>query len=178
MRKLLLAAAAIAALGGAAALWIALPPRVEQLDAGLGEPVDPALIARGEYVARLGDCVACHTGTGGKPMAGGLKLETPMGMIYSTNITPDAKTGIGGWTFGEFDRAMRKGVARDGHNLYPAMPYPSYAKMTPEDMRALYAYLTKGLEPVEKVNLASRMSFPFNLRFGLSYSEPAANRTG
>ena len=169
MRKLLFAGAVAAFLGGATALWIAQPPRVEALDAGLSNPVDPALIARGEYVARLGDCVACHTSSGDKPMAGGLKLETPMGVIYSTNITPDAKTGIGGWTFGEFDRAMRKGVAKDGHNLYPAMPYPSYAKMTAEDMRALYAYLTKGLEPIEKANLASQMTFPFNLRFGLSY---------
>lgn len=168
-RKLLFAGTAVAFLGAAASLWVARPPRVEALDAGLSEPVDPALIARGEYVARLGDCVACHTGPGGKPMAGGLKLETPMGVITSTNITPDPKTGIGGWTFGEFDRAMRKGVAKDGHNLYPAMPYPSYAKTTPEDMRALWAYLTRGLAPVEQANVPAQMAFPFNLRFGLSY---------
>ena len=95
------------------------------------------LIKRGEYVARLGDCVACHTSLNGAAMAGGLELKTPFGTIYSTNITPDAKTGLGTYSFVQFDRAMRKGVAADGHNLYPAMPYPSYAKITPDDMQAL-----------------------------------------
>lgn len=168
-RRAALAGIAAVIIGGGIALWIARPPSVEDLDPKLSNPIDPALIAKGEYVARLGDCIACHTASGGEPMAGGLKLETPMGVIYSTNITPDSKTGIGAWSFGEFDRAMRKGVAKDGHNLYPAMPYPSYAKTSQDDMRALYAYIMKGLKPVEKVNVPSQMKFPFNLRFGLSY---------
>jgi thiosulfate dehydrogenase len=158
-------AAAVAVLGGFA-VWIAVPPRIVETDPG---PADAEQIARGRYVAQLGDCVACHTETGGAVMAGGRALETPMGTIWSTNITPDRTTGIGGWSFGAFDRAMRKGVAADGHNLYPAMPYPSYAKISEADMKALYAYLMKGLEPVAKPNRAAAMHFPFNLRFGLSY---------
>src|SRR5271165_306999 len=81
----------------------------------------------GEYLARAGDCVACHSVPGGKAFAGGLKMGSPLGAIYSTNITPDPDTGIGNYTFEDFDRAVRKGLAKDGHRLYPAMPYPSYA---------------------------------------------------
>ena len=126
------------------------------------------LIERGRYVARLGDCVACHTGSKNQPMAGGLALETPFGKLYSTNITPDQGTGMGGYSFAQFDRAMRKGVAADGRNLYPAMPYPSYAKMTEEDMQALYAYLMQGVAPVQAANKPSEMGLPFNQRWGLS----------
>lgn len=130
--------------------------------------VDGALIERGRYLAQLGDCVACHTAPKGPPMAGGRALETPFGKLYSTNITPDRETGIGGYSFALFDRAMRKGVAADGHNLYPAMPYPSYAKMSEDDMQALYAYLTQGLQPVSRPNQPTEMSWPFNMRWGLA----------
>ncbi|NDP48107.1 MAG: c-type cytochrome [Sulfuriferula multivorans] len=126
------------------------------------------LLKRGEYVARLGDCIACHTTPNGKLMAGGLELKTPFGALYSTNITPDTQTGIGKYSFEQFDRAMRKGVAADGRNLYSAMPYPSYAKMTGEDMRALYAYLNQGLAPVNQPNKPAEMSWPFSMRWGLS----------
>ncbi|MDI9856625.1 c-type cytochrome [Comamonas sp. 17RB] len=126
------------------------------------------LVERGRYVARLGDCVACHTGSKTAPMAGGLALETPFGKLYSTNITPDKATGMGGYSFAQFDRAMRKGVAADGRNLYPAMPYPSYAKMTEDDMQALYAYLMQGVTPVQAANQPSEMGLPFNQRWGLS----------
>lgn len=126
------------------------------------------LVKRGEYVARLGDCVACHTSPKGAHMAGGLELKTPFGTIFSTNITPDPKTGIGKYSFAQFDRAMRKGIAADGHNLYPAMPYPSYAKMTNEDMQALFAYLNFGVAPVVQANRPVDMKFPFNQRWGLS----------
>ena len=105
-------------------------------------------VRQGEYLARLGDCVACHTAPNGKAMAGGLAMETPFGTLYSTNITPDSKTGIGAYTFGEFERAMRRGVAADGQNLYTAMPYPSFAKVSEDDMRALYQYLMFGVQPV------------------------------
>ena len=169
MKRLRTVAAMAAVLAAGVAIWMAVPPKITAKEPDFGASIDPALIRRGKYVAQLGDCVACHTEKGGAEMAGGLALETPMGTIWSTNITPDPKTGIGGWTFGEFDRAMRKGVAADGHNLYPAMPYPSYAKISEEDMTALWAYLTKGLQPVEKANRMAAMNFPFNLRFGLSY---------
>lgn len=126
------------------------------------------MINRGEYVARLGDCIACHTAPNGQNMAGGLELKTPFGALYSTNITPDKQTGIGRYTFEQFDRVMRKGVAADGRNLYSAMPYPSYAKMNGEDMRALYVYLTQGLAPVDHPNKPAEMSWPFSMRWGLS----------
>ncbi|MGE5028219.1 MAG: c-type cytochrome, partial [Betaproteobacteria bacterium] len=138
------------------------------------EPVPAAsegkseLVKRGEYVARLGDCIACHTSPDGKPMSGGLELKTPFGSIYSTNITPDHQTGIGKYSFEQFDRAMRKGIAANGRNLYPAMPYPSYAKLTGEDMRALYAFLTQGVAPVNQPNKPAQVSWPFSLRWGLT----------
>lgn len=149
-----------------------VPQIIDDLPADYAADLDAearTLVEHGRYVARLGDCVACHTGSDKtKPMAGGLALETPFGILYSTNITPDPETGIGQYTFEQFDRAMRKGVAADGHNLYPAMPYPSYAKITPEDMQALYAYLMRGVRPIKQANLPSEMSFPFNQRWGLA----------
>lgn len=129
--------------------------------------IDQNLIKQGEYLARAGDCVACHTAKDGKPFAGGLPMETPIGTIYSTNITPD-KTGLGDYSFKEFDKAVRHGVAKNGSTLYPAMPYPSYAKMSEQDMRALYAYLMQGVEPVQQANLEADMGFPFNQRWGLA----------
>ena len=125
-------------------------------------------VERGRYLAQLGDCVACHTSEKGTAMAGGRALDTPFGKLYSTNITPDKATGIGNYTFEQFDRAMRKGVAADGHNLYPAMPYPSYAKMTADDMQAHYTYLMLGLPPVQLANKPSEMHWPFNMRWGLA----------
>jgi thiosulfate dehydrogenase len=126
-------------------------------------------IRQGEYLAHLGDCVACHTAPNGKAMAGGLAMQTPFGTLYSTNITPDSKNGIGGYTFGQFDRAMRLGVAADGHNLYPAMPYPSFAKISEDDMKALYAYLMYGVEPVAQPNRENQMRWPFSMRAGLKF---------
>lgn len=129
---------------------------------------DANIVDRGKYLARLGDCVACHTSEKGAPMAGGRELKTPFGKLFSTNITPDRETGIGAYSFEQFDRAMRKGVAADGHNLYPAMPYPSYAKMTDEDMKALYAYLMQGQAPVKQANKPADMRWPFSMRWGLA----------
>jgi mono/diheme cytochrome c family protein len=115
-------------------------------------------LSHGEYVARLGNCVACHSLPEGAPLAGGLKMAVPMlGYIYATNITPDDATGIGQYTFEEFDRVMRTGVARDGHRLYPAMPYPSYAKMSEQDMRALYDFIMNEVQPVNQPNLAAEI---------------------
>ena len=143
------------------------------LEVHASEPITAAnseknLIERGQYLARLGDCIACHTAKGGAVMAGGLELKTPMGTIYSSNITPDAATGIGQYSFEQFDKVMRQGVTPAGQNLYPAMPYPSYAKMSEDDMRALYAYLMQDVAPVKMANLEADMGFPFNQRWGLA----------
>lgn len=130
---------------------------------------ESALIERGKYAAQLGDCVACHTASKGSAMAGGRELKTPLGTVYSTNITPDAQTGIGNYSFAQFERAMRKGVAADGHHLYPAMPYPSYARISGDDMHALYAFLMNGVAPVSQPNKPAEMRWPFSMRWGLSF---------
>ncbi|WP_250436401.1 cytochrome c [Caballeronia sp. ATUFL_F2_KS9A] len=128
---------------------------------------DDALVTRGAYLARAGDCVACHSTQKGKPLAGGLPMMTPLGAIYTTNITPDPDTGIGRYTEEDFARALREGVAKDGHNLYPAMPYPSYAKINDEDMHALYAYFMHGVTPVKQPNREPDMKWPLNMRWPL-----------
>jgi alcohol dehydrogenase (quinone), cytochrome c subunit len=133
------------------------------LPAAAQEPMD-----KGEYLARAGNCVVCHTVPGGQPFAGGLKMATPFGAIYTTNITPDPETGIGTYTFEDFDRALRLGVAKDGHHLYPAMPYPSYAKTTEEDSRALYEFFMKSVTPVRQENLASEIPWPLSMRWPLA----------
>ncbi|AZC47676.1 MULTISPECIES: c-type cytochrome [Pseudomonas] len=126
-----------------------------------------ALIKQGEYLARAGDCVACHTAKDGKPFAGGLPMETPIGTIYSTNITPD-KTGIGEYSFDDFDKAVRHGVAKSGSSLYPAMPYPSYARVSDADMQALYAYFMQGVAPVVQENRDSDIPWPLSMRWPLA----------
>jgi mono/diheme cytochrome c family protein len=132
-------------------------------------PADDPLVARGAYLAKAGDCVACHSAPKGRPFAGGLPMNTPMGKIYTTNITPDPETGIGKWTEEDFEKAVRQGVSKDGHNLYPAMPYPSYTKVRDDDVKALYAYFMKGVAPVNQANRAPDIPFPLNMRWPLKF---------
>lgn len=127
-----------------------------------------AQLAQGAYLAKAGDCAACHTANKAQPFAGGLPLATPFGTLYSTNITPDASTGIGSYSYDDFATALRQGIAKDGHRLYPAMPYPSYAKIDDADMHALYRYFTQGVKPVEQTNRAPALRFPFNVRVLMS----------
>jgi len=128
----------------------------------------PEAMSRGAYLARAADCVACHTVVDGKPFAGGLKMGTPFGNIYSTNITPDKQTGIGGYTLADFDRAVRHGVAKDGHELYPAMPYPSYAKISDSDLASLYGYFMHEVAPVNQPNRPGEIKWPMNIRWPLA----------
>jgi len=121
------------------------------------------LIKQGEYLARAGDCVACHTEPTGKPFAGGRPMATPFGNIYVPNITPDDETGIGKWTNDDFYRAMHNGVTRDGTLMYPAMPFASYTKVTRADCDAIYAYL-QSVTPVKQKNRPHELRFPFNRR--------------
>ncbi len=117
-------------------------------------------IARGRYLAIVGDCAGCHNAPGGRPYAGGLPIETPFGTLVSPNITPDCERGIGAWSDDEFVNAMQDGTRRGGEHLYPAMPYTYYTKATREDVLAIRAYL-QTLEPVHnevKVN-----HYPFHL---------------
>jgi mono/diheme cytochrome c family protein len=132
------------------------------------DAVTAELMQRGEYLAHAGNCVACHSVRGGAAYAGGLKMALPFGTIYATNITPDPDTGIGRYSLQDFDRAMRRGIARDGHYLYPSMPYPSYAKLQQADIRALYAYFMQGVTPVHQPNHPSDISWPLNARWPLA----------
>jgi mono/diheme cytochrome c family protein len=134
--------------------------------------------SKGEYLARAADCIACHSVPGGKAFAGGLKMGTPLGAIYSTNITPDPQTGIGNYTVEDFDRAVRKGVAKDGHRLYPAMPYPSYAKITDEDLRALYDFFMKQVAPVKQANQPSEIPSYLSFRWPLAIWDVIFARSG
>ena len=120
-------------------------------------------VRRGQEVAAAGMCVVCHTAPGGQANAGGFHMETPFGVIVSTNITPDTETGIGGWSFEAFERAMRRGIARDGTHLYPAFPYTSFTKMSDEDMHDLYAYMMSQ-PPVRNQPQETHLPFPFNQR--------------
>jgi mono/diheme cytochrome c family protein len=129
---------------------------------------DPELIDRGAYLAKLGDCAACHSIPGRPAFSGGLKMVTPIGAIYSTNITPDPTYGIGAFTFADFDRALRYGVA-EGHSLYPAMPFTSYYNTKPEDVRALYAYFRYAVAPAGIANRKSDIPFPLSMRWPLTY---------
>lgn len=126
-----------------------------------------AAVSQGEYVARASDCIACHTVDGGQPMAGGKKFSTPVGDIYSTNITPDNTYGIGNYRYADFEKAVRQGIARDGHALYPAMPYPSYAKMTDEDVKALYVYFMKDVTPAATANKQNDIPLLLSARWPL-----------
>jgi mono/diheme cytochrome c family protein len=124
---------------------------------------DPALIARGQYLARAGDCIACHTARDGKMFAGGLPMETPFGTLYTSNITPDAQTGIGMWTPDQFFMTMHNGRFPDGGLLYPAMPFASYTKVTREDSDAIFAYL-RSIPPVKQLSRPHDLRFPYNNR--------------
>jgi mono/diheme cytochrome c family protein len=126
------------------------------------------MVRRGEYLARLSDCVACHSTPNGKPFAGGLEMATPMGSIFTTNITPDQKTGIGSYSMADFDRALRHGIAVGGNRLYPAMPYPSYAKFSDDDVRDLYAFFLRDVKPVNQQNKPSEIPWPLNMRWPLA----------
>jgi mono/diheme cytochrome c family protein len=126
-----------------------------------------AAIERGKYLAIAADCGACHSAPNGKPFAGGLPIGTPLGTIYSTNITPSANFGIGRYTEEEFSRALRRGIRSDGAHLYPAMPYTSYARFTDEDTHALYLYFTKAVEPVDARGPETELPFPMSIRLSM-----------
>jgi mono/diheme cytochrome c family protein len=127
-------------------------------------PSGAALVERGRYLATASDCMACHTAQGGKPYAGGLPFKLPFGTLYSSNITPDPKSGIGKWSAAEFVRAVRHGVAANGKELYPAMPYSAYTNMSNDDVLAIRAYL-QTVPAVAENEPANQLAFPFNMPF-------------
>jgi mono/diheme cytochrome c family protein len=124
-------------------------------------------IERGHYLAIVGDCAPCHTAPGGKPYAGGRKIETPFGTLVSSNITPDRETGIGAWTDDEFVNSMHEGTGRDGRRLYPAMRYTYYTRVTRADALAIRAYLA-ALDPVRNEVISNQLPFPFSIRASMA----------
>ncbi|RKP58962.1 c-type cytochrome [Pararobbsia silviterrae] len=167
-RKSLFALSAVVIVAAAALVPVVWPGSSQhQGTAQAATPTtDADLIKKGEYLARAGDCIACHTVRGGEPMAGGLPMATPFGTLYSPNLTPDDETGIGKWTQNDFYRAMHTGRAKDGSLLYPVFPFVSYTKVTREDADAIYAYL-RSIKPVHQENKTPAMPFPFNNRNAL-----------
>ncbi len=139
--------------------------------AGTAQAADPAggahdragQVARGAYLARAGDCVSCHTATGGQPLAGGRAIPTPFGTIYSPNLTPDEATGLGNWSEEDFWKAMHDGIDADGHYLYPAFPFPSFTRLTRRDVDAIYAWL-RTVKPVHSPDRPNDLSFPYSMR--------------
>jgi len=127
-----------------------------------GEPTAED-VARGKALTNAGDCASCHTADPAKPFAGGKRIETPYGGIYSPNLTPDRETGLGAWSDDEFYRALRFGVARDGSRYYPAFPYPNFTKLTRQDILAIRAYLAT-LTPVKNASRAPELRWPLNYR--------------
>ncbi len=154
----------LAGLIGAALPWRAA---IAPIDRPLPNLYSAQTIERGRQLSAIGDCAICHTAPGGARLAGGYAIESPFGTIYGANITPDPETGIGSWSYAAFERAMRRGIARDGRHLYPAFPYTHFTKASDADLEALYAYLMA--QPAVRHNPpATRLSFPFNLRFTLA----------
>src|SRR5579872_5241045 len=142
---------------------LAWRPALAPIDPPAASAFPPDLVARGEQLAGAGYCATCHTAKGGQTYAGGFGLESGFGTIYSTNITPDPDTGIGRWSEAAFARAMHEGVARDGAHLFPAFPYTHFAKVSDDDVKALYAYFMTR-QPVKAVAPPNTLPFPLSIR--------------
>ena len=159
---LLACAAALAAL-----YWMGT--RDDAVPAAATAPADAAgMVEQGRYLARLGNCMACHTAQGGKAYAGGTPIPTPFGTLYGPNITPDPQTGIGGWSADDFWQALHNGKSKDGSLLYPAFPYTEYTRISRADADALFAYL-RTIEPVEQPSRSHELAFPYNQRGLLAF---------
>jgi mono/diheme cytochrome c family protein len=146
-----------------AAMAVAWRPRIAEVDPPSPETFDQALVKHGRDLVAIGNCSTCHTRRGGQDFAGDLPVPTPFGTIYSSNITPDAETGIGRWSEVAFRRAMRSGVDREGRHLYPTFPYDHFTHVSDEDDRALYAYLMTR-RPVHAQAHENQLPFPLDRR--------------
>lgn len=164
IRRIAIAAVAIALIGLVGFCILAWRPAIAPLERRPNPAsFSAASVARGEVLSDMGHCASCHTRPGGQPFAGGYGVNTPFGIIYGTNITPDPKTGIGLWSLAAFTRAMHEGVARNGSHLFAAFPYTAYTELNDEDVQALYAYLMTR-PPVSATVPQNTVPFPLNIR--------------
>ena len=163
IRRIAIAILAVAFLGLASVLLLSRRRVIPPIERSSPESFSAESIAHGEALAAAGHCASCHTRPGGQYYAGGYGVNTPFGIVYGTNITPDPKTGIGTWPLEAFLRAMRDGVARDGSHLFPAFPYNAYTKLTDDDLKALYAYLMTR-QPVSATVPPNTVPFPLSVR--------------
>lgn len=147
--------------------WLGMHDPVDTDDPGPAFVATPELLARGAYLARAGNCMACHTRRGDTPYAGGRPIATPFGTVYSSNLTPDLQTGIGAWSAAQFWRALHHGRSRDGRLLLPVFPYTSYTRVTREDSDALWAYL-RSLPAVSRTAQAHQLQWPYNTQWALA----------
>jgi mono/diheme cytochrome c family protein len=168
-KRIVIAATALAALAAvlvAVVAWLNLRGESEgPVEAGTAASADA--VARGAYLVRVGNCIACHTERGGVAFAGGRAIDTPFGVVYSSNLTPDAATGIGAWSSADFWRALHNGRARDGRLLYPAFPYPNYTLVAREDSDAMYRYL-RSLPATARPNTPHRLRWPYSTQSALA----------
>ena len=153
---------ALLVVGAGAVLW---HPAIAPVDSHPAFPTEQ--VARGAELAAIGDCAVCHTAAHGQPFAGGRGVPTPFGIVYATNITPDPDTGIGRWSEAAFQRAMRDGIDRTGHHLYPVLPYPHFTRATDNDIAAMYAFLMTR-PAVQATAPPNQLPFPLNQRFVLA----------
>ena len=163
-RRLAIGAVAFVLLGGVSSLLLCWRAPIASIERPNPTSFTPESVARGEVLAAEGHCLSCHVRPGGQPFAGGYGVNTPFGVIYGSNITPDLKTGIGGWSLAAFTRAMREGVSRDGSHLFAAFPFNAYTELQDDDVKALYAYLMT--RPAVSATVPpSTVPFPLNVRF-------------
>jgi mono/diheme cytochrome c family protein len=163
LKRIVIGAAGLGVLALLGFVALAWRPAITPIDPPPRTSFPAELIASGQVLAGAGYCAVCHTRQGGQPFAGGYRLRTPFGTIYSTNITPEPETGIGRWSLEAFARAMREGVARDGSHLFPAFPYDHFTKVFDDDVAALYAYVMTR-PPVTARAPTNTIPFPLNIR--------------
>lgn len=143
---------------------------------------DAAQVARGAYLARIGNCAQCHSQRGGLPYGGGRAVDTPFGAVYSSNLTPERRHGIGSWSADDFWRALHHGLSKDGRALSPAFPYTSYTRLTRSDSDALFAFL-QSLPASSQANTAPALRWPYGTQWALRawralYFTPAETTPG
>lgn len=163
VKRIVLIVLGLVALGSVGFGVFAWRPSIARIAPPPATRFAPALVAKGAALASAGYCASCHTVRGGQPFAGGYAMKTQFGTIYSTNITPDPRTGIGAWSEKAFERAMRHGVRRDGAHLFPAFPYDHFTKLTDEDVSALYAFVMTRA-PIVANEKSPTIPFPLSIR--------------